>query len=157
MCVSRNVTILVFSHLLVQHDCFFAGGDPARFIIRPLAWMITSTNSELCCLSVLLEWTDIWAVTYWNRILQCFYSSMEWCIGMQRYPHDISTDKSQLRPYAYIYPPSFYYSVINFIQPYLHQFFDNSHSLNSYGKPSKRPFYWCQLCLEAISIGQDIK
>jgi len=30
--------------------------------------------------------------------------------------------------------------VTNFIQPYLHQFFNNSHSLNSYGKPLKRPF-----------------
>ena len=31
-------------------------------------------------------------------------------------------------------------SVTNFIWPYLHQFFDNSHSLNSYRKPSKKPF-----------------
>ena len=31
-------------------------------------------------------------------------------------------------------------SVTNFIQPYLHQFFNNSHSLNGYGKPLKRPF-----------------
>ena len=30
--------------------------------------------------------------------------------------------------------------VTNFIQPYLHQFFDDSHSLNGYGKPLKRPF-----------------
>ena len=31
-------------------------------------------------------------------------------------------------------------SVTNFIQPYLHQFFNNSHSLNGYEKPLKRPF-----------------
>ena len=30
--------------------------------------------------------------------------------------------------------------VTNFIQPYLHQFFIDSHSLNGYGKPLKRPF-----------------
>ena len=47
--------------------------------------------------------------------------------------------------------------VTNFIQSYLHQFFKNSHSLNSYRKPSKRPFNRCQLCLEAINIGWDIK
>ena len=47
--------------------------------------------------------------------------------------------------------------VTNFIQPYLYQFFDDSHSLKSYGKPSKRPFDQCQSRLEAINIGQDIK
>jgi len=31
-------------------------------------------------------------------------------------------------------------SVTNFIRPYLHQFFDDSHGLNSYGKPLTRPF-----------------
>jgi len=30
--------------------------------------------------------------------------------------------------------------VTNFIWPYLHQFFDNSHSLNGSQKPLKRPF-----------------
>jgi len=30
--------------------------------------------------------------------------------------------------------------VTNFIWPYLHQFFIDSHSLNNYGKPLKRPF-----------------
>jgi len=43
--------------------------------------------------------------------------------------------------------------VTNFIQPYLHQFFDNSHGLKGYGKPLKRPFDKCQLCLKAINIG----
>jgi len=28
-------------------------------------------------------------------------------------------------------------SITNFIQPYLHQFFDDSHSLKGYKKPSK--------------------
>ena len=31
-----------------------------------------------------------------------------------------------------------YKCVTNFIQPYLHQFFDNSHGLKGYGKPLKR-------------------
>jgi len=44
-----------------------------------------------------------------------------------------------------------------FIWLYLHQFFDDSHGLKGYGKPSKRPFNQCQSCLEAINIGQDIK
>jgi len=48
-------------------------------------------------------------------------------------------------------------SVTNFIRPYLHQFFDNSHSLNGYGKLLKRPFDWYQSHLEAISIGRDIR
>jgi len=30
--------------------------------------------------------------------------------------------------------------VTNFIWPYLHQFFNDSHSLNGYGKSLKRPF-----------------
>ena len=47
--------------------------------------------------------------------------------------------------------------VTNFIQPYLHQFFDDSHSLNGYGKPLKRPFDRYQSRLKAISIGRDIR
>ena len=47
--------------------------------------------------------------------------------------------------------------VTNFIQPYLHQFSINSHGLNGYGKPLKRPFDWYQSRLEEISIGQDIR
>ena len=39
-------------------------------------------------------------------------------------------------------------TVTNFIQSYLHQFFDNSHSLKGYKKPSKRPFNRCQSCLK---------
>ena len=31
-------------------------------------------------------------------------------------------------------------TVTNFIRPYLHQFFDDSHSLNGDGKPLKRSF-----------------
>jgi len=48
-------------------------------------------------------------------------------------------------------------SVTNFIRPYLHQFFNDSHSLNGYRKPLKRPFDQYQSRLEAISIGQDIR
>ena len=32
--------------------------------------------------------------------------------------------------------------VTNFIWPYLHQFSIDSHGLNGYGKPLKRPFDW---------------
>jgi len=47
--------------------------------------------------------------------------------------------------------------VTNFIWPYLHQFFNDSHGLNSYRKPLKRPFNRYQSCLEAISDGRDIR
>jgi len=43
--------------------------------------------------------------------------------------------------------------VTNFIWPYLYQFFDDSHGLNSSRKPLKRPFDQYQSHLEAISIG----
>ena len=43
--------------------------------------------------------------------------------------------------------------VTNFIQPYLHQFFDDSHSLNGTQKPLTRPFDRYQLRLKAISNG----
>jgi len=49
------------------------------------------------------------------------------------------------------------HTVTNFIWPYLHQFFDDSHGLNGYGKPLKRPFDQYQSRLEAISIGRDIR
>jgi len=51
----------------------------------------------------------------------------------------------------------YYNLVTNFIWPYLHQFFDNSHSLNGFQKPLKRPFDRCQSHFEAINIGQDIR
>jgi len=47
--------------------------------------------------------------------------------------------------------------VTNFIGPYLHQFSIDSHSLNGYGKPLKRPFDRYQSCLEAINNGRDIR
>jgi len=50
-----------------------------------------------------------------------------------------------------------YYSVTNFIRPYLYQFFDDSHSLNSTQKPLKRPFDWYQSHLKAINNGRDIR
>ena len=43
--------------------------------------------------------------------------------------------------------------ITNFIWPYLHQFFDYSHSLNDYKKPLKRPFNQYQSHLKGISIG----
>jgi len=48
-------------------------------------------------------------------------------------------------------------TVTNFIRPYLHQFFIDSHGLNGYGKPLKRPFDWYQSRLEAINNGRDIR
>jgi len=47
--------------------------------------------------------------------------------------------------------------VINFIWPYLHQFFIDSHGLNGYGKPLKGPFDRYQSHLEAINNGRDIR
>jgi len=47
--------------------------------------------------------------------------------------------------------------VTNFIRPYLHQFSIDSHSLNCYGKPLKRPFDRYQSCLEMINNGRDIR
>jgi len=48
-------------------------------------------------------------------------------------------------------------NITNFIWPYLHQFFDDSHGLNSYRKLLKRPFNLYQSRLEAISIGRDVR
>ena len=47
--------------------------------------------------------------------------------------------------------------VTNFIQSYLHQFFDDSHGLKASLKPLKRPFNRYQSCLEAINNGRNIK
>ena len=48
-------------------------------------------------------------------------------------------------------------TVTNFIWPYLHQFSIDSHGLNGYGKPLKRPFDQYQSRLEAINNGRDIR
>jgi len=48
-------------------------------------------------------------------------------------------------------------TVTNFIWPYLHQFFDDSHGLRASLKPLRRPFDRYQSRLEAISIGRDIR
>ena len=47
--------------------------------------------------------------------------------------------------------------VTNFIRPYLHQFSIDSHGLNGYGKPLKRPFDQYQSRLKAINNGRDIR
>ena len=47
--------------------------------------------------------------------------------------------------------------VTNFIWPYLHQFSIDSHGLNGYRKPLKRPFDRYQSRLEAINNGRDIR
>jgi len=48
-------------------------------------------------------------------------------------------------------------NVTNFIQPYLHQFFDNSHGLKASLKPLRRPFNRYQSRPEAINNGRDIR
>jgi len=47
--------------------------------------------------------------------------------------------------------------VTNFIRPYLHQFFDDSHGLKASLKPLRRPFDRYKSRLEAINIGRDIR
>jgi len=47
--------------------------------------------------------------------------------------------------------------VTNFIWPYLHQFFDDSHGLKASLKPLRRPFNQYQSRLEAINNGRDIR
>jgi len=47
--------------------------------------------------------------------------------------------------------------VTNFIWPYLHQFFDDSHGLKASLKPLKRPFDKYQSHLKAINNGRDIR
>jgi len=47
--------------------------------------------------------------------------------------------------------------VTNFIQSYLHQFFDDSHSLKTSLKPLKRPFDRYKSHFKAINNGRDIK
>jgi len=54
-------------------------------------------------------------------------------------------------------PPGFHPCVTNFIWPYLHQFFDDSHGLKASVKPLRRPFDLYQSRLEAINIGRDIR
>ena len=62
-----------------------------------------------------------------------------------------------LWPLLLIYIVTQWLLVTNFIWPYLHQFFDNSHGLKASLKPLRRPFDRYQSHLEAISIGQDIR
>ena len=45
-------------------------------------------------------------------------------------------------------------AVTNFIQPYLHQFFDDSYSLNGYRKPLKIPFDRYQSCFETSVMAE---
>jgi len=47
--------------------------------------------------------------------------------------------------------------VTNFIQSYLHQFFDDSHSLKTSLKPLKRPFDRYKSHFKAINNGRDFK
>jgi len=47
--------------------------------------------------------------------------------------------------------------VTNFIWPYLHQFFDDSHGIKASLKPLRRPFDRYQSHLEAINNGRDIR
>jgi len=47
--------------------------------------------------------------------------------------------------------------VTNFIWPYLHQLFDDSHGLKASLKPLRRPFDRYQSRPEAINNGRDIR
>jgi len=49
------------------------------------------------------------------------------------------------------------WSVTNFIQTYLHQFFVNLYGLNSTQKLLERPSKQYKICLKKISIGQAIR
>jgi len=64
-------------------------------------------------------------------------------------------------PSTPFYPKSFQNptddTVTNFIWPYLHPFFIDSHSLNGYRKPLKRPFDKYQSRLKVINNGRDIR
>jgi len=60
-----------------------------------------------------------------------------------------------LKSFANIYQTG--HGIINFIQSYLHQFFDDSHGLKASLKPLKRPFDKYQSRLEAINNGRDIR
>ena len=72
--------------------------------------------------------------------------------------HHVSTQESDIGLVAAVgslaYLPKLT-GVTNFIWPYLHQFSIDSHCLNGYGKPLKRPFDRYQSRLEAISNGRD--
>jgi len=81
----------------------------------------------------------------------CFttWTRKPWSGEQNLWQHTQSQDKvSILEPWKTSLQPStqlFNYSiwketVTNFIRPYLHQFSINSHGLNGYGKPLKRPF-----------------
>jgi len=66
-------------------------------------------------------------------------------------------DNAQGRISRQLITTQHHYSVTNFIRPYLHQFSINSHGLNGYRKPLKRPFDRYQSRLEAINNGRDIR
>jgi len=74
----------------------------------------------------------------------------------KKLPRRLSTNTLDARRTSIVLPIEIG-TVTNFIWPYLHQFFINSHGLNGYGKPLKRPFYRYQSRLEAINNGQDIR
>ena len=69
----------------------------------------------------------------------------------------IHTIEFQKRGLPHIHLLIFLHSVTNFIRPYLHQFSIDSHGLNGYGKPLKRPFDRYQSRLKAINNGRDIR
>ena len=77
------------------------------------------------------------------------------CIDIRYYT--ICDSMTQGKVFLFYIEGSENLAVTNFIQPYLHQFFNDFYSLNDAKKPLRRPFGWYQSCLKAINIGQDIK
>jgi len=81
------------------------------------------------------------SVLYWRGILLSDSINPErrlWWTGK-----DIGAENDLLNDLGFnlcVVPWSLVVSVTNFIWPYLHQFFIDSHGLNGYGKPLKRPF-----------------
>ena len=84
------------------------------------------------------------------------------CLEPKTQISDTTCDRSQVMTHWSTSLPAFWipiYSLIvtNFIWPYLHQFFNDSHGLNGYRRPLKRPFDRYQSRLEAINNGRDIR
>ena len=80
--------------------------------------------------------------------------------AIRKAQEDMTRYYNRKRTPAPVYQPGdwvYLDAVTNFIQPYLHQISIDSHGLNGYGKPLKRPFDRYQSRLEAISNGRDIR
>jgi len=84
-----------------------------------------------------------------TRVQKIFSSLQLNCSGAKRKYNVQELRKARLE----LHSPD----VTNFIRPYLHLFFDDSHGLKASLKPLRRPFDRYQSRLEAISIDRDIR